>query len=69
MKEMSFAEAYALGLLATNPTAKRPNIVRHLKSPAAKRIATAMSNGNASKDTKSASQDLVRLAKKIRTLP
>jgi hypothetical protein len=66
-KEISFADVYGLGLIATNPKADRPDIIDNL-SPQAQKIAKAIKNpSRASKDAKTAAQEFRKLAKEIRS--
>jgi hypothetical protein len=67
MKEITFADVYGLGLIATNPNANQSDIIDRL-SPQAQKIAKAIKNpSRASKDAKTAAQEFRKLAKAIRS--
>jgi len=63
MKTLTFADAYGLGLIAKNPEG-RAKILHHL-SPAARKIADAMSRpeGRSSREAKSAAKELQKRVK------
>lgn len=67
MKSFSFADAYGLGLIAKNPRNDWSEIVKHM-SEHAQQIAFEMINpGSGSRNAKSAAQELLNLAEKLRT--
>ena len=67
MKALSFAEAYGLGLIARNPENDWSGIVEHLSNDAQKIAFALITPGSGSRTDKSAAQQLLDLAKRVRT--
>jgi hypothetical protein len=69
MKSYSFADAYALGLIARDPSDDWSQIRAHLSEDARKIADEIISPGHGSRETKSAAKALLTQAEKIRNCP
>ena len=69
MKYFSFADAYGLGLIAKNPNRDWTQIRAHLSEDARKIADEIISPGHATREVRSAAEDLRTLAENVRNSP